>query len=540
MTRKPHSAVLLSLITTGLCWAQTPFELKVEAGSGLLAFTFKTAVQNHRVQARAYLPDDLAPDEPFSATTEGPANYTLAFAGQSAKASQGVVHWNTPAAQKDYPLILRDARGVEVARATVHGRAPAAARAGDRQFHLPRFIQAIAPAPVLGPFDGNAETTRVTVDGKPARVVAESLRKAIVLCPDVLGVVNYAIAKGSQQVLGQTRSLRIDVKESGMLVSGLRGLQEDIPFARGSQYLILRAANVAADGTYVSGRNAGDPSAPDEPMPEPLRLAFSQTPADDVALILHGPRKQQATQLRALDFDPLPVLANFLDDPDLGGDAAYAMLEVDPATSQKQALKILFQSMPDSGPNIQRIGMGWFLEHYDAETATALSAHAAALRVLGKPQASRTDAMELALYVTGFTGNPDDFPVLEKNFQYRNGWGGLKRVQDASEAALARLGSREHIARIRAELALPFRQTPEDAIRVSQSLQKAGFSGLAEFLPAICPHLNDPAVLDIDVTWDPKFSAMSALNAIANHTSPLALPRMKTAEEWKQFCAGVR
>ena len=73
-----------------------------------------------------------------------------------------------------------------------------------------------------------------------------------------------------------------------------------------------------------------------------------------------------------------------------------------------------------------------------------------------------------------------------------------------------------------------------------QLLQKAGFTGQAALVPAICPHLADPAVVDIDVTWDPKLSAMVALNAIANHATPLAeLPRI-SLDEWKAYCGNVR
>jgi hypothetical protein len=47
-------------------------------------------------------------------------------------------------------------------------------------------------------------------------------------------------------------------------------------------------------------------------------------------------------------------------------------------------------------------------------------------------------------------------------------------------------------------------------------------------------------VVDIDVTWDPKLSAMAALNAIANKATPLTeLPR-KSLDEWKAYCGNVR
>ena len=107
---------------------------------------------------------------------------------------------------------------------------------------------------------------------------------------------------------------------------------------------------------------------------------------------------------------------------------------------------------------------------------------------------------------------------------------------------MVRLGSREHLEKIRAELAAPFppEPTPEQAVLAGQLLQKAGFTGQAVLVPAICPHLADPAVVDIDVTWDPKLSAMVALNAIANHATPLSeLPRI-SLDEWKAYCGNVR
>jgi len=69
-------------------------------------------------------------------------------------------------------------------------------------------------------------------------------------------------------------------------------------------------------------------------------------------------------------------------------------------------------------------------------------------------------------------------------------------------------------------------------VLAGQLLQKAGFTGQAVLVPAICLHLADPAVVDIDVTWDPKLSAMVALSAIANHATPLAeLPGSRSTNE---------
>jgi len=400
---------------------------------------------------------------------------------------------------------------------------------------VPKYIEAGTPAPILGPFDGDARVTTVTIGGQAAPVVAESIRKVVVLCPDATGVVDYFVASNQIRAQGQVRSVVIDADTSaGVSVHGLQGLGEDIPFTLDGQYLFLRSANVGADGSYVSARASG----------ERLRLVFAQTTADQVGLVLRGPRKdpkkeaavEHAEALRALDFDALPVLASFLDDADLGGDAAYAMLALD----EKRALPVLFGSMPGSGANIQRIGFSWFLAKSGSPQTLGSSsdAHSAALRILNAPKTSSTDSVELALLTLGYTGSNDDAALLEKNYQYRSGWTGLKRVQDASEAALARLGSREHADHIQAELTgtVTGSSSPDQALAVSRSLQKAGFAGLPEFVPAICAHLDDPAVVDIDVTWDPKPSAIAALNAIVNKTSPVAAAQKKTVAEWKAYC----
>ena len=107
---------------------------------------------------------------------------------------------------------------------------------------------------------------------------------------------------------------------------------------------------------------------------------------------------------------------------------------------------------------------------------------------------------------------------------------------------MVRLGSREHLEKIRAELAAPLPPQPtlEQAVLAAQLLQKAGFTGQPGLLPAICAHLADPAVVDIDVTWDPKLSAMVALNAISNHATPLAELPAKSLDEWKAYCEAVR
>jgi len=531
----------------------TPYALKVETGPGLIAITFSLEGN----QARIYLPDDVAPGEGFSGALEGQPNYLVEFAGQQARVRDGAFHWTMPKLQQGVapgeflPLILRDVRGRELARASIP---VALGRPGSDAFRFPQVVEAGSPAPVLGPFDGDSGSTRFEIAGEAAPVLAESVRKIVIRAPEkILGPASYVLRKGSVEKHGSVRSVTIETKAAddsaiGVGVRGLKGLADQIALQLDREYIFVRPADVRPDGSYDT-RLPRLGIEPDVAGME-ARLVFPQTPHDEVGLILHAPRRdrsktaseEHAEALHSLAFDPFPILAEFLADYDLGSDAAYAMLAADP----ERALSLLFASMPGTGANIQRIGFIWFLGHAGPAEAAALTAkahgeaHAAALRVLAV-RASGSEAVELALHTVGLSGSAQDLPLLEQRYQYRSGWSGLWRIQDASEAAMARLGSKEHLEKIRAELLtpLPAQPTPDQAMRAGQALQKAGFSGQTGLLSAICPHLADPAVVDIDVTWDPKLSATVALAAIANRATPLAeLPR-KSLDEWKAYCREV-
>ena len=525
----------------------TPYTLTVETGPGLIAVTF--TLQGN--QARVYLPDDVAPGEKFSGVLEGQPNYVVELAGQEALVRLGAFHWIMPPQQPgDFlPLILRDRRGRELARASIPiiaGQRPPAA------FRVPQVVQAGSPAPVLGSFDGDSRTTRFEIAGEAAEVLAESARKIVIRAPEKpLGITTYSLRKGTLEKQGSLRSVtletkRVDDSNLAIAVRGLDGLDDQIPLKLDREYIFIRPADVKAGGSYATRLSLLGIESDVAAME--TRLIFPQTPYDDVGLILRTPRRdrrkaaaeEHAAALRSLSFDPFPVLLQYLTDYDLGSDAAYAMLAADP----QRGLSLLFASMPKTGANIQRIGFMWFVGHAGDAALTAQTrseAHAAALRVLALPS-SGSEGVELALHTIGLSGGPEDLPLLEQHYRYRNGWSGRWRIQDASEAAMVRLGSREHLDKIRAELAAPFppEPTPEQAVLAGQLLQKAGFTGQAALVPAICPHLADPAVVDIDVTWDPKLSAMVALNAITNHATPLAeLPRT-SLDEWKAYCGKVR
>src|SRR3977135_3091781 len=88
------------------------------------------------------------------------------------------------------PLILKDFRGKELGRASI---LVAAARPAVSTFRFPKFVQSGQDAPVLGPFDGDFEPSRLVIGGEPAPVLAESRHKIVVRAPErVVGPVAYA------------------------------------------------------------------------------------------------------------------------------------------------------------------------------------------------------------------------------------------------------------------------------------------------------------------------------------------------------------
>jgi hypothetical protein len=245
--------------------------------------------------------------------------------------------------------------------------------------------------------------------------------------------------------------------------------------------------------------------------------------------------RSRGTALKALEFDALPVASGFLTDDAVSTNAAYAMLGAD----EVRAMSLIFESIPASGPNIQRIAFTWFLDRYtEFSPTTRLEARTAALRTLD-PVRSTANA-EAALYILGLTGSPADLPVLE--FHAVNIRTGSRGMRDASQAALIRIGSQPHLERVRVELLRPLAAdaSPLQGIALTIALQKAAFSGRQDLIPAVCGHVQDRPLRDVDVRVDTGRSARLALNAIVDGVSVTHLSNgMRTAEEWASYCAGL-
>ncbi len=243
--------------------------------------------------------------------------------------------------------------------------------------------------------------------------------------------------------------------------------------------------------------------------------------------------RARGAALGALGFDALPIAQEFLADDSLGTDAAYAMLGAD----ESRALGLIFTSIPQSGPNIQRIAFTWFLDRYMAfGTTTNTEARTAALRTLDPVRSTANG--EAALYILGLTGSRADIEVLE--FHAVNFRTGSRGMRDASHAALLRLGSQPHLERIREQLARPLdpAATFQQGAAMALALQKAGFSGRAELVPAVCSHVRDAPLREIDISSDPGRSARLALNAIVDRVSVTHLSSgTRTSDEWVDYCA---
>lgn len=528
------AAILIGLAAPQLARAQV--EPLVKTGPGFVVIAF-TAPEG---SITAYLPDDVAGGETFSGTLEGPRGFVLKFGDQRGNAG-GRFHWKMPPGPtpRRLSLVLVDPKG----RASAPAVFPiGAVEAPEPLYHCPKLIQAGRPFPVRGPFDGDSGTTSVMVGGRSTVPLVESRRKAVVQAPaDILGPAACTITKSRRTYRSEVRSVSIDMDAPvddapraarTLTIKGLAGIDQDVPFQIADNYFYLRSAEVAPDGTFSVRREF-----PGGQNGSAVALVIPQSRREEVAVILRTPQRERdtalATQhgeaLRSLDFDAFPVARELFADFRLDTDAADALLAAD----ERRALAMIFESIPKSGLNLTRLGFSWFLSHPSSILNTAREAHDAALRVLARVES--TSNAELALRVVGLTGSDADLPLLEWFFQ--KGGSGVGDLRDASEAALIRLGSRQHLERLLAELAPPLTSdaTYTQALQLAQVLRKARLAGRSELVPSVCAHISDPVIIEIDIRVDGARVAASTLSAIVEGILPPGAPR-RSLEDWKSYC----
>jgi hypothetical protein len=538
LTSRFLSVVLFAAFLPSSVAAQARPDLEV--GSGVMVVSFATPDG----VVRAYVPDDVAPGEPFSGSVSGPEGYSVRIGSQRANTG-GTFQWTAPGTAGDpIPMIFARRGGADLSSVSLQ---PSGEPVREAAIKVPALVQAGRSFAIRGPFDGNGGNTRVFLGGAELPLLAESRRKVIVKVPDtVVGPAAFTVQEQRVAARGMLRSLRIELTTaaddpasgSELRVEGLAGIENDVPIDVADAHFYLKADDIR-DGTLTLRRRF-----PVDDSPADAVLVIPQTRREEVQVTLRTPRRdaaivlaqQHATALRALAFDTVPILAELLVDDRLGTEAAGALLSLD----ERRGMPLVFESMPQSGLSVQRIGFVWFLDHQESlgETSDAV-AHAAALRVLVR--ISSTTMAELALYTIGMTGGADDFPMLQRFA--RSSAPGAQGLRSVSETVLARLGSRPHLESIRAELRqpLPAGARYRDGLRVTQLLRKAGLTGSSELVPDICTHIADPVLTEIDISVEPGRSAGNALSQILESSSPLA-PRVgnrRSLDQWKAFCRGL-
>jgi hypothetical protein len=490
---------------------------EVKAESGLMIATFGLP----EGAVTAYLPDDVASGETFSGTVEGPEGFVLMFGDQRARTGEPF-SWAVPAGawRQQILITLLDRQGSERARAWLQ---TGAAAPHDSGFRFPALVQAGKPFPIRGPLDGDFRTTRVGLDGSAVSPLAESIRRVIVRAPgSLVGPVSATLTEAGTEHRGATRSLSIEFAAAAagaslvtrdLTVRGAGGIDRDVPLLVAGDRIFLRASEVAAQPMFTVRREFSGVRADSE-----AQLIIPQSRREEVAVVLRTPQwrrdvdvaRQHGNALKALDFDALREAAALLEDSALGRAAMFAMLAAD----QARALALILESIPDSGIDVQYIALLWFLDHHRDMPQANAAAREAALRVLARVLSTAT--AQLAVYVVGVTGSDVDVPLL------------------------VRLGSRKHLDDLKAELSRPL---PPDAnyrqgVRLSEVLRTAAIAGRAELVPAVCGHIADPAVVEIDIYAYPNRSAAEALNAIVDGITPLKAPK-RSLEEWKTYCDGI-
>lgn len=178
-------------------------------------------------------------------------------------------------------VTLKDKDGVEKAECTLwrdQTNPQGATTTGPKQFQFPTTSQNGRPLEIVGPFDGQMNTTEVKLGGQPARLLAESPNSCIVQSPDQnFGPTEITVKEGNTESKGSCRNLglRLAAPKTSLLkgestvltvtVEGLKGIQQDVPLllqkegvvsmeGGDTQTVQIRPTDVRADGTFETKR----------------------------------------------------------------------------------------------------------------------------------------------------------------------------------------------------------------------------------------------------------------------------------------------
>jgi hypothetical protein len=532
-----------------------PYGLKVSTQPGLLVVTFQT----QQGSVRAYLPDKLFPGKPFSGTVEAPPEgassaptaYFLQLADQQVMVKNRTFNWTAPAEAGAFPLRLRDFQGNELAHYDLYvSLGPHPQPIIPEQFRVPDVIQSNTPIPVLGPFDGNSSSTTFKLAGSAAEVLTEVPGKAMILSStDQTGLLHYEVAKSSRKSDADTRVLSVRLiglptsfkkgrrYKIQLVVNGLAGIQQNTeikleivtpamvsieaypPLAfrpHDLEYIYIRPEEVGKDGTYTTRRTLqGIQSVPIQML---ASVVMPLTPHEVVEQILRTPRlnlrtkpgQEHAEALKPFGEETLPLLAEFLTgDFDLSYEALQTML-IDP----DRAAPRVIAAIPRMQGQPQQIA---FEVYTNAARDNPAFPHRRELHDAAFSALTRGGYLSpnmAAVSALGVVGSELDFPILEQVYQNQSdSKSGNALIRNASEAALARLGSQPHIANIKQQLSTVVKNTGDAAV-FEQGAKSAVFTGNQDFVPLLCAHLHDPSWDFGDYGDYPSQAAELAIDAL--------------------------
>lgn len=249
---KHNCLLLLLFFSLGL---EPVFSQTISSQKGLT-----TAVFNLPAGAiKVYLPDDIRPGETISGTVSAEPSgknakqleknltelkkYTVSFNGQNFSVVNAnshfssVINSNTTASRQ--LQLMMDIKTIEGKVVEVHilNNSPKDVPAICA---IPAHALTSSPFRITGPFDGNADNTRCSLDNRPLEILAESPRQCIVQYPNnITGIQNIQVTENGQQKCSKpVSSVNMDIS-TGKLnlikgektflkvqITGLRGLPD--------------------------------------------------------------------------------------------------------------------------------------------------------------------------------------------------------------------------------------------------------------------------------------------------------------------------
>lgn len=183
-----------------------------------------------------------------------------------------------------------------------------------RLFLLPQIGQTGRPIEIIGPFDGNAENTKLRIGDQEVTLIAESPRKSVFRSPrNVTGPVEMMLSEMKSEGRGTYRNVGIDLgaPKTNLVkgerttlkieVSGLQGIDKPLPLTleyegvikmEGGNYqpLMIQPSQVQADGRFattreITGQQTGDWSATATVVTQPYNIVLREASSRSTILL---------------------------------------------------------------------------------------------------------------------------------------------------------------------------------------------------------------------------------------------------------------